>query len=278
MLETNIVKIAKERMQIEFTDQRKRLQENIQHCINEIASKNMLNSSRTLIMIEDLCVDAITERVQRIWEILFRFVTTAGVRYSEELATELKDTVKNNIPENLNEFKGLVKRNTQRFGINVGSAHKPRLVDAYRQALAKISNEIDLFVLSLKRHEEIVKTGELSTTINIYSPVGAIQTGKNAVAHVTQYIDPVIKQQIQDILVSLEKNLLKLDSLPHHPKDEIIELVQEGQSEIRKDKPNLTKIKSILSTAAISIQLVDHLKPTYEILKSVLVHLGIPMP
>jgi hypothetical protein len=113
---------------------------------------------------------------------------------------------------------------------------------------------------------------------NIYSPVGAIQTGANAIAYPTQYLDTATQERLLNALKFVEEALANTDSLPSHPKSEIVELVQESRVEIQKEKPNTTKLQTLLSTVGASIRTVASLKPAYETLKTVLVYFGVNLP
>ena len=50
----------------------------------------------------------------------------------------------------------------------------------------------------------------------------------------------------------------------------LIEVVQGTREEVQKEKPNVTKLKSLLSTVGASIQVMSNLKPVYEFFKQAL--------
>ncbi len=209
---------------------------------------------------------------------LHRFITTAGVSYSEDFSDELKKLVTNHL-------SGSFETGTFRDKI-------PRLHGAPREydnlesdldkerekAIRKISTEIDLFVESLKSKESMSGDKSSSTVLNIYSPVASIQTGPNSTAYVTQNIDTEAREKILAALKSVEEGLRDIASLPYHPKDEILELIQEGRAEVQKPKPNTTKLRTLLQTIGISIQTVGSLQSAYETLKVALTYFGIALP
>jgi len=151
------------------------------------------------------------------------------------------------------------------------------LDQARERALKQIHTEIDLFVLSLK-NQQTDSTQGASNVFNIYSPVGSIQTGSGSTAYVMQHLDDQIRVQLSNALSQVEEGIVKLDKLPNHPKDEIMELVKESKSELEKQKPNITKLRSILSTVGASIQVVASIRPAYQVLKQTLSFLGISLP
>ncbi len=62
------------------------------------------------------------------------------------------------------------------------------------------------------------------------------------------------------------------------PKGELIEVVRESQEELQKEKPNVTRLGSLLTTVGRSIQVVSSLGAAYGTLKQALTFLGISLP
>ncbi len=278
-MDVEIINIANARISIEISEQIGRLEEDIARCKGEMAGRGVLQSSMTAKKISDLCSNAIINITQVIWQTLFRFVTTSGVKYTDELAAELKLIVQSHITENLDNIRNFIQRNAQIAHFENLVPKLEGIIDAAcTRAISKVGTEIDLFVLSLKNREKLAEIEPQSTTFNIYSPVGSIQTGEHAIAYVKQKINSETKEQLNKSLLLIEESLHQLDHLPNYPKDEIIELIKEGQSEIQKQRPNVTKLRTMLSTVGASIQFVGSLKPAYESLKTALTHLGISLP
>ena len=116
-----------------------------------------------------------------------------------------------------------------------------------------------------------------STIVNIYSPVGSIQTGSSSIAHVTQHLDADVRSELSNALTQIAAALAYSTVSLTQPKNEIVELVKEGQQELGKSSPNLTKLRSLLSTVGSSTQTVASMKPAYETLKQALTFLGISL-
>lgn len=279
MIDQEISKIAKARISIEVGEQNKSLRSEIDRIKREMSARGVLQSGMTISRVASLCVDTIKNRAQLVWQTLFRFITTAGISYSPDLADELKGLVAQHLPEKLGDLRGYIKQAAEmagspklheKFGQDLDSVRK--------QVLAKVGTEIDLFVHSLKKKAETVKDEASSAVFNIYSPVGSIQTGDNSIANVTQNIDTEVKVQIQKALEEIISQLSQPEVETPSPKDELIEVVQESQVEVQKEKPNVTRLRSLLTTVGTSIQVVSSLKPAYETLKQALTFLGISLP
>jgi len=268
MLDKKIVKLARERIQLEIKEQWEQLRNELNRIKTEMALKGALWSGATLVRITDVCAQGIKNRAQLVWHTMYRFITTTGINYSDELSAELKALIADQLPEELDDYKGYIK-NTIKILNAPKTAEKllDQLVDARNHALNKVGTEIDLFVHSLKKKNELSETGSEFAIFNIYSPAGSIQT-----------IDEKLGRQLIDALDSLKPGIHQLKELPLYPKDEIIELIQNCRSELEKEKPNITKLRSFLTTIGMSIQAIHSMKPVYDVLKQEVAYLGISIP
>lgn len=280
MIDQEIAKIANDRIRIETEEQNSRLRSEIGRFMIKMRDENKVQTSSSIRGIANLCIDIIKNRAPLVWQTLSRFITTAGISYSPELSDELKGLVAYHLPEELADLRDYIKPTTS---LKIGS---PSLYEsiwrdldsARNQALSKVGTEIDLFVHSLKKKADTVKDGTSSPVFNIYSQVGSIQTGDSSIANVTQNIDTEVKEQIQKALEDINSILTRSEVETPTPKDELIEVVQESQVELQKEKPNVTRLRSLLTTVGTSIQVVSSLKPAYETLKQALTFIGISLP
>jgi hypothetical protein len=279
MVDQEIIRIARDRTQLEIAEQNARIKEEIERIKAEMSARGTLHSSMTLKRITDICADAVKTRGQLAWQTYFRFLTTAGISHSDILANKLKELVSYHLPEQLGDLKGYVKQNADLVGspnLFDGLAHE--LDKARAATLAKVGTEIDLFVHSLRKKEEMKIEGKSSTVVNIYSPVGSIQTGDYATANVTQHLDADVRAALSEALNQIAATLADSNIALPQPKAEIVELVDEGQQELKKNTPNITKLRSLLSAVGGSIQTVASMKPAYETLKQALTFVGISLP
>ena len=69
-----------------------------------------------------------------------------------------------------------------------------------------------------------------------------------------QTINPSEKETLLKALETVKQGLVDIDALPAHPKNEIIELVDEAHTEVNKSNPNGTKLGSILLGIATAIR------------------------
>lgn len=277
MLDSHVVKIAEERVQLEITEQTETMHREIKKIQAEAAMKGLGRSSSLLNGINDLCIFTIKNRAQMAWQIYHRFLTTAGISYSDTLVDELKYLVAKHLPEDM--FKNLMKQQAELIGMpNLYLNYESSFDAARKTALRKVNTEIDLFVSFLKNKTEIIEKGIISTVFNIYSPIGAIQTGDSSIANVTQTIDPDIKEKLIDILKEISTRLIQTEVKMQFPKEDIIDIVNEGREELLKQSLNVTKLRTLLSTIGTAIQTTASLKQAYESLKWALTFFGVSLP
>ncbi|GAN34602.1 MAG: hypothetical protein DYG83_17555 [Candidatus Brocadia sp. AMX2] len=91
-------------------------------------------------------------------------------------------------------------------------------------------------------------------------------------------LDADVRTALTEALNQIAAILVNSNIALPQPKAEIVELVGEGQQELKKKSPNLTKLRSLLSAVGGSIQTVASMKPAYETLKEALTFLGISLP
>lgn len=159
MLDKEIARLAREQIRLEIPEQVARLQAEISHTRAEFARRGLLNSSIALQNIAQLCAKAAKERGEFGWKTLRRYVTEGRAPYHDRLASDLK-VIADEFLSSTDDLKALAKEGSQHFASPNIAAELERLVeDARATTLAKIGNEIDLFVLSLKNRSASAQEG-----------------------------------------------------------------------------------------------------------------------
>jgi hypothetical protein len=235
-----------------------------------------LRSSMTFSRIHSLCKTEIRNRARIVWQMLFRALNAVKVHYSEELASTLKKEVEKYFPNNLPKFTPILTEAAQLSGY---TGKLPDLSNDRAQALAEVYGEIGLYVLALHSAEqEEEKSGSQQNIYQFYSPVGAVQTGPNAIANVVQTLDSQDREVLLQALDTIKQALAVAEELAGYSKEEIVDLVEEAQTELMEEKPNGLRLRSIITTVATTIQTVSILQKAYQALKVAVLPLGIQLP
>jgi len=120
--------------------------------------------------------------------------------------------------------------------------------------------------------EEKMSTSEVpgtATHINIHnSTIGAVQTGANSSAAVSMQVNHAHFDALATSLDALSKAMAGIVSLPNHDKGEILELIGDSRTELAKENPNLSKLRSLLPMIGSAVGFVNELGSAYDVVKS----------
>jgi len=219
----------------------------------------------------DLCAHDMETRALIIWQTLVNVLSDLGIEPSETLAVDLKDELLKHATAIYSYPYECLQQIVRNVGIGVAD-----LTEARDLAIEKVKVKIDLFALSLLRRAA-AQSKSSQPIFNIYSSVGAIQTGPAATANVFMPISPQEREALLDAL-ELVKNSLANTDLPGQPKEEVLDIVEETKTEVSKERPNRMRISSLLKAVATAIQTVGSLQPAYQTLKAALLPFGISLP
>ena len=273
VLDPKVTELAERFIRRQFDERTDQLRRDITKAQNEMAVRGLGTSGPMVQAVFDLCARDIELRALIVWQNLSKVLSQAGVVLSETLGDNLKQEVSKYADaiylEPYNCLQDVVR--------NAGIGTAQPLTDAGDNTLAKVNAEIDLFVLGLQRQQE-AKKSQSAAVFNFYSPVGAVQTGPNASAQVFQNVSLQDREALLGAIDVLRRALTDIDRLPAHPKEEIVELVEEADAETKKPKPNSSKLISIFTVIAQAIQTVGSLKPAYDTLKAALIPFGVLLP
>ncbi len=275
MIDPTVLKIADDRIHLELDGDRTRISREIEAVLVRAAARGM--GGNVVGETARICAKAAEERADLAWRIMYRTVTSANVGYSDALESDLKTAVAAHL-----QVDGL-KAEVSEIARRVGSTN-PQMVagvtsdvdTAANRGLRRTFNEIELFVASLKTPASAAAPS-VGHTINVYAPVGAIQTGAGANASIVQNFDAETKIRLDQALERLEREV-------HAAREEIAqgteiaELVKDVRAEIAKHEPNKSKLRSLLSTTGNAVRTVGSLQPAYQAVKAAFAAIGIDLP
>lgn len=107
------------------------------------------------------------------------------------------------------------------------------------------------------------------------SQVGVVQTGDSNVAHVGMTVNQS-HMQLSESLFNLAEQLKTIDSVPGHDKQEIIELIEDSRSELKKEKPSKAKLGALLPMIGTAVSLVSDLGGAYAAVQTAATLAGFP--
>jgi len=277
MLDNKVSDLVDRMTRVQFNERQGQLQHDIALAQSQMAARGLGRSGAIVQRVYELCSRDVEIRTLLIWQTLVRVLSQVGVRYSDDLAADLKQEIRKYLSSILEHPNDCLQKIVQQIGIGMAT---PLLSDAREQAFMKVDAEIDLFVLSLLRQTEARerKTESSGQIFNFYSPIGAIQTGPSATANVVMNLSHLDREALREALERVKEGLSIVEDLPGHPKEEVLDLVEEAKTEVGKPRPNGMRLGSVLMAVGTAIQTVGSLQPAYQALKAALLPLGIPLP
>ncbi len=277
MLDPKVTELARNLILVEFQERRQQLSREIELVHNEMAQRGLGRSGVAVARIRELCSREVGIQASIVWQKIKRVLSDIGVEPSETLAQDLKAEVAGYLPLELPELTQIVTREADL--VRIEQTPSP-LKEARTHALNKLGAEIDLFVHSLMSRAQ-AREGQAvppQPVIHIHSLVGVIQTGSGATANVLQDLGTEGRDELLRAFRLVSERLAAFPELPGSSKEEVLELVEEGLTEIQKAKPNGMRLRSILTVVAPAIQTVATLHSAYQALKAAALLLGISLP
>ncbi|PYJ67928.1 MAG: hypothetical protein DME76_14015 [Verrucomicrobia bacterium] len=273
MLDPQIAGLARRMILAQFEDRKKEVQRAVVQLADQFRTAGALSSGRFVVELRECCAREVEIRAKLTWHALLRVMSNLGVKASEDLSVALQSEVEGYSAQTLPDLE-MIMASHKRHGSSVIA--EP-LSSAWGLAMRKIYVEIDLFVSSLRARVESNELRESQkTTLNIYSPVGVIQTGSGAMTNISYSLDAGERDVLVRALDLVKESLATGEHVG--VREEISELIEEARAEVGKPKPNGMRLQSVLTGIAGAIQTAGSLQPAYQALKAALLPLGVFLP
>jgi hypothetical protein len=247
---------------------RKRLRANLE----EAAAAGAVHGSRRVVAAFEVLRAEIETRMNRVWLNLHRAVTSAGVAPNgEELAEELKAFLTESSTEVMTDIRSAwVDESRVLRGSPWGG---PTLDEELGRAVRKQVVEAELFAMNVTG---LTPAAAGPTVINVYAPVGAVQTGASSSAIVDQRIDT---ESAQALIATFQKIAAIVETIDDAAvRSRVQELTRAASAEAGSQAPDAGKLRRLLGDTAVAIQTLAAAEPARQFLKAVLMPYGIILP
>lgn len=107
-------------------------------------------------------------------------------------------------------------------------------------------------------------------------PVGAVQTGANATAHVQQNWELANSEALVDALQKLRLSVTDEAQLDSNMKDDLVQRIDQTQLELKAEKPSKARLLAYLAGIGAVVQTVGSAQPAFEAVRAAAQALGLP--
>jgi hypothetical protein len=270
MLTAQAVDSIRESVEAELGSRSTNLAAAVNACDTEFARAGAFNSSMRIHKRGVIACQELTVRAEIIWGIIQqsrRLFDEPNEVLIADLRQQVKDHITSQAPVVL-QLAGRVNDASRQ----ANSIEKP-LMECRDQLIRKFSNQVLLFVEDLGREPAASAAGSVT---NFYGPVGAVQTGSHAIAHVQ--IDAAGGARLIEALEKLRDALPRAADMALDDREQGAELVGDVILAARASKPNGLKLTGLLMGLAMLVQTVASVRPAWDAVRAAAHALGIPLP
>jgi hypothetical protein len=255
-----------------FSEREKPTKKEISRNKEDLNRRGMFYSSVTVKKVQEYLENELDVQARIIWHTIVRILSILGIH-------DIKQDV---LTATFNEYLEAQYQTLEALLTKESLVAKmPRissLSDKKTQIQRKQEVEIELFVEGIRRKDSDMQTETPKNSFSFYGNIGAVQTGSYSSAILVQNISNDNKDEICRLLSQVRDSITSLQESNSVQKDELVEILNICLDEVKNQKPNSTKIKTLLTGVAETIQTTASLVPAYQAMKTVLYYFGICLP
>jgi hypothetical protein len=274
MLDESLAKIVEDLVSTQLADRDRHVQDEHSRILNDMAARGLASSGGTISRVRRLCEDELQIRAPLIMEQLATVIKTVNIGPYDTLSEDLMRELERHLLPEVEKLQGVVNK-VARLMFGKIENLDTSLDEARDRALKRATAQINLFVAGLKRAGD--ETGR-QTGLTFYGPVGLVQTGPGASAHVTQIITLDDWRRLFEALERVREQVESREEVEEYSKKDLIAVIDDARSDVSKEQPNMLRLRSLCSTIATTIQTAASLRPAYELLKGALLPFGVVLP
>jgi hypothetical protein len=240
--------------------------------MSQMAARGLGQSGMLVAQVTALFARELKMRGEIALQQLFRVLGAAGVEPSDALAPALKTFLEWVIVEQHGHLRNWAHGSAGGSGGNFGVAVNEEMDGARNFALRKAASDIDIYMVQMRAVADAAER-DGATHVVVHGSVGNLQTGAFSAATFTGSIGAPEREDITRALGWLEE-LLGKETAPGLNKAELGELIAESKAEVNKAKPNVMRLRTLLSGIGQATRYVAGLRPAYENLRDVAAWIG----
>lgn len=244
-----------------------------------LTARGNLQSGGAFRVLTDVAARTIQIFAQTAFNIVTRTATAHAIEIRSANQSEIVDLVAAAIQAEVTNLSGMLLDQPSFKGTGMRQMADRFLTELESNAdleITRISTEISLIAVANDRRGG--PSQESSSQMIFNGPVGFVQTGPGSFGTAIQHIDGATREHLEKAFSEVLDALGNPAEAFPFDKNEVQELVKEGQDELKKGKPNHTRLKAIVSGVGGAIAYAPKLKAAYDTVRWAATFIGLTLP
>lgn len=248
--------------------------DDLMHIAADASRRGMLNSSAAALQGVKKVADTLPIRAEVAMSLFLRCASAANIKFDQESADDFLVRLSTWFDTEIQRLQGILKASTvfsrRIVNENNEAAFLKYLHDTARMTKTKTEGQVELLVL---QNQSQSRDGEKQNgpNINVTGNIGSLHTGDYSSANVIQNIDTGTSERILEALENIANEL----AASGDDNTDLCEVVEEAKLELKKEKPNTTKLVGLLKGVGGAIGFIPKFQDAYNTLKWAAAGLGL---
>lgn len=281
VLDQNVIDRIAELIAAYQGERERKLDANLLAAQRQLAAKGMIGSGNTAHQFGRIGSDELHVRAGIIWNAIQRTFAAAGASADAATLRDLQQQLAHHINAQAIQVRSAAIAKVP----PLSSSTRAPIVKHIEETIAtKVRESVDqLGVEAAFYVEQVRRLAAQSPTaapagpqINFHGPVGAVQTGAYAVAHIN--LGSGAGDRLADALEALRRGLAVNAEASAEQRAHGDELAADLVAAVRADKPNAPKIGALLGGLATTVQTVASLRGAWDLVRDAVIAAGLGGP
>lgn len=270
MLDTHVLTRIKDYIGAELGPRDRTLGIALRDAQSEFVKHGTLNSSMAAQRYAQVGRDELAVRARIIWAAVRRsYESLVGPTYGVSTLDDLRQQISAFMEEQARIVGGIAAERAKSHDA-YRSIIEVEIANYRRELVRMLDIEAQFFVDGLKR---ATSEGGTAPVMNFHGPVGTVQTGTFATAHVL--LSGHDRERLTQALANLAQAIERNTEVLAEQKRQAAELVTDAVSAVKAQEPNPPKITGLLGGLAQTIQTVASLRDAWTLVRDAAIAAGL---
>jgi hypothetical protein len=274
MLDDAIVAVTRDLLEGVVASRERGLEQNLLAKQSELARRGMLDSSVAIQLYADAAADELRFVAETLWAALLKSMAAMPPKFDPNLKNDVMAAFGTLFREKFGSIDAAMTARI-RPGAPAMTAHGTAMIQGkYEALLRQYKGEITLWASARERSRSAAAPTP-AATYNFHGPIGSLQTGPGAMAHVVQNIGPGDVAGVVEQLRELARQIGELQSIDERERGEGVTLATDIQAELQTAQPSRVKLRGLFYGLSEFVQALGAAPSAYVTLQSMASAIGL---